>query len=603
MCNGGGGEERKGSESGDTATVYIAQKANAALTLPVFLAGTYATQHRVQVNTVFQITNSARSFDGAAELITIEGDKLVDTAVLPYILQLLGSSGQGQGRQSEVEEWLDRLWQLTASDFKALDTPIKELESHLTLRSYIVGHAVTLADIAIWGALRGNRVIVGLRRKSQNINRWFSFIESAYPWLPEAVAAFQVQARQNKAAAKPKGANYNIDLENTRNGIVCRFLPEPSGYLHIGHASRGVLICHSILYDLSLLGITPDCISYSSDYFQQMYDACTELIKHGKAYADNTVKDVMQDQRKNGIANACREMSEGKQWCIRAKISVDDINKALRDPVIYPTYDFCAPCLDSIEGVTHALRTNEYRDHFSRLNFIRTVLSKRKLTIFVDEGVVWGWDDPRMPTVRGICRRGCIIPALREFILRQGPSQNIKNIDSIAARYTAIPKPNAVTAIIDSVDETSSFRRPKHNNNPDDNSMNWGNAIVLSKTSDVQTGRISALKLKLDLMSDLKKTGKKITWLAKEPRKMIPVELFSFNHLINKDKLDKDEELTSCLTKPSHFLTEAWADCNVLALSADDIIQSDRTGSYRADRAYRDGQPLALFNIPTGKGA
>ncbi|KAL4960887.1 tRNA synthetases class I, catalytic domain-containing protein [Aspergillus stella-maris] len=578
------------------ATLYIAQKTNTALTLPVFLAGAYAAHHGVQLSTVFQDTNSAGSSDGAAELVTTEGDKLVDTAVLPCILQLVGSSGKRQGRQSEI----NRLCPLTVTDFRALDTPIQELESHLTLRSYIVGHSLTLADIVIWGALRSNRVIAGIRRTSHNISRWFSYIESAYGWLPEAVAAFQGQAQQSKAAVKPQGVNYNIGLKNTENGIICRFPPEPSGYLHIGHAkaallndyfaheygdSRGVLICRfddtnpskefqefqdSILYDLSLLGITPDRISYSSDYFQQMYDACTELIKSGKAYADNTVKDLMQDQRKNGIASACREMSDGKQWCIRAKISVDDANKALRDPVIYrcnhwphhrtatswkiyPTYDFCAPYLDSIEGVTQALRTNEYRDRnpqyrwvqnalgirqvdiwdFSRLNFIRTVLSKRKLTIFVDEGVVWGWDDPRMPTVRGIRRRGCTIPALRDFILRQGPSQNIvnmdwtqfwavnkKHIDSIAVRYTTISKLNAVTAIIDGVDDTSSFRRPKHNKNPelgtkevmvskevvvsqDDAQsfqgnevitlMNWGNAIVLSKTSDAQTGRISAL--------------------------------------------------------------------------------------------------------------
>jgi glutamyl-tRNA synthetase len=174
-----------------------------------------------------------------------------------------------------------------------------------------------------------------------------------------------------------------------------------------------------------------------------MYGACVGLITSGKAYADNTIKEVMQDQRMKGIASACRGMSveetlahfqemksgsqDGLQWCIRAKISIDNVNKALRDPVIYrcnhrlhhrtgsawkiyPTYDFCAPYLDSAEGVTHALRTNEYRDRnpqyhwiqnalglrsveiwdFSRLNFVRTVLSKRKLTTFVDESVVWG---------------------------------------------------------------------------------------------------------------------------------------------------------------------------------------------------------------------
>jgi len=162
----------------------------------------------------------------------------------------------------------------------------------------------------------------------------------------------------------------------------------------------------------------------------------------------------MRDQRMNGVPSARRESAveeslsrfaematgstEGKRWCIRAKISFSDPNKAMRDPVIYrcndlphhrtgtkykiyPTYDFCCPIVDSIEGVTHALRTNEYRDRnpqynwmldalelrrvevwdFGRLAFVYTLLSKRKLKWFVEENHVKGWDDPRFPTVRG----------------------------------------------------------------------------------------------------------------------------------------------------------------------------------------------------------
>lgn len=162
----------------------------------------------------------------------------------------------------------------------------------------------------------------------------------------------------------------------------------------------------------------------------------------------------MQKERFDGIASKHRDDSvednlkhfeemktgsvEGQRWCIRAKISFENPNKALRDPVIYrcnllphhrtgdkwkiyPTYDFACPVVDSLEGVTHALRTNEYRDRnpqyqwmikalgirkvniwdFSRLNFVYTLLSKRKLHWFVDNKHVSGWDDPRFPTVRG----------------------------------------------------------------------------------------------------------------------------------------------------------------------------------------------------------
>jgi glutamyl-tRNA synthetase len=169
---------------------------------------------------------------------------------------------------------------------------------------------------------------------------------------------------------------------------------------------------------------------------------------------------------------------------------MQDKNKALRDPVIYrcnliphphtgtrfkmyPTYDFVCPIVDSLEGVTHALRTNEYRDRnpqyewflkalnlrwvhiwdYSRLNFVYTLLSKRKLTWFVDNGHVTGWDDPRFATVRGIRRRGMTIEALRTYILSQGASQrelslewdklwnvNKKVIDPTAPRHTALNK-------------------------------------------------------------------------------------------------------------------------------------------------------------------
>ncbi|KAF4748942.1 hypothetical protein FOZ63_022195, partial [Perkinsus olseni] len=151
----------------------------------------------------------------------------------------------------------------------------------------------------------------------------------------------------------------------------------------------------------------------------------------------------------------------GQKCVVRAKISMTHKNRCMRDPSFYrvitdvphhkwgfqykayPTYDFCCPIIDSIEGVTHALRTIEYADRneqyhwvidtlglrdvtiyeFSRSNFVHTVLSKRKLTWFVDHGYVSGWDDPRFPTVRGVLRHGMTVDALRDFVLTQGASK------------------------------------------------------------------------------------------------------------------------------------------------------------------------------------
>jgi glutamyl-tRNA synthetase len=424
------------------------------------------------------------------------------------------------------------------------------------------------------------------------------------------------------------------------------------------------------------------------------------MIKDGNAYADDTLQEKMRDERMNGIASARRNESvednlarfeemkkgteEGIKWCIRAKISVDDTNKAMRDPVIYrcnpeshhrtgstwkiyPTYDFCCPIVDSIEGVTHALRTTEYNDRdaqyqwilkalklrhvynwgFARLNFVKTLLSKRKLQRIVDTGFVDGWDDPRMPTVRGVRRRGVTIPALREFILKQGPSKNIVNqdwfafwatnkkyIDPIAARYTAIEEAAKVpVTVVGAREGVHIEEKDKHAKFPlgkkkvvfssnilleqaDAQSfaqdeeitlMNWGNAIVrkishsinpLASPSGLKT--VTGLELELHLQGDVKKTSKKVTWLSAD-QNLVPVELHEFDYLITKDKLEEGDELEKCLNPKTRTVTKAIADCNVAQLKVDDVFQFDRKGYFRVDRPFMHGEPLVAFLIPTGK--
>lgn len=282
--------------------------------------------------------------------------------------------------------------------------------------------------------------------------------------------------------------------------------------------------------------------------------------------------------------------------------------------------------VDSIEGVTHALRTTEYagrNEHyawfqdtldlrhvqlwdFARISFIRTFLSKRKLKQVVDTRVVDSWNDPRMPTVRGILRRGSTVAALRQFRLKQGQNRNVvsmdwtilwamnlKVIDPAAARHTAVETKNMVRAkIINGPGESYFATQPRH---PKQSSMGtkdvlyssdillkqadaatfllgeaitlmkWGNAMVkrIDRTDDTVVG----MELVLNLEGDFRKTDKKVTWLATDASKssLVPAELWEFDYLLTKEMLTKKDtsELEEYLTPKSALCTNAVCEANV----------------------------------------
>ncbi|CAD0092133.1 unnamed protein product [Aureobasidium vineae] len=636
---------------------------------------------------------------------------------------------------THIAEWQKRAEAFKPLNLKQIEGPIAELDAHLTLRTYIVGYSVTDADLDVWKAIRGNRIAHSSVIKQGlyiNVSRWFNFIEESERPVVELASRGKEMAK--KAEGKSDQGNYDIGLEGTEKGVVTRFPPEPSGYLHIGHAKaallndyfahkkyQGKLILRfddtnpsnekqefedSIVKDLELMGIKPDQVTHTSDYFQELYDAAVKMIKSGNAYADNTPQEQLRDERMKLIDSKHRNDSiednlahfeemkkgipEGTTWFIRAKINMQDPNGAMRDPVIYrcnpqahhrtgdawkiyPTYDFACPVVDAVEGVTHALRTTEYNDrdaqfqwmlkamdlrhvynwNFARMAFVRTFLSKRKLTKIVDKGDVWGWDDPRMPTVRGIRRRGMTVPALQEFILSQGPSKSItlmdwtkiwatnkKYIDPIAGRYTAIDTKDKVTVTVTGAPATHTDMKDLHAKNPavgqkkvvfsknilldqvdaasfaegeEITLMNWGNAIVKSKSTTVVdalksplatlsgNAPISSMELELHLQGDVKKTSKKVTWLSAD-QELIPVKLYEFDYLLTKDKLEEEDDFEKFLNPNTSTLTECLADCNVADLKEDDIMQFDRKGFYRVDKAFKNGEPAVFFQIPTGKG-
>ena len=237
----------------------------------------------------------------------------------------------------------------------------------------------------------------------------------------------------------------------------------------------------SIISDIDWLGYKPDGIYYASDYFEEMYDRAIILIKKGLAYVDeSTAEEIKKDRGSTlvkGVDSKYRnrsieenlflfeEMKIGRKpegsCVLRLKIDMKSPNMNLRDPVIYrisfekhhhrgsdwkiyPMYDFAHPLEDSIEGITHSLCSLEFEDHrplydwiithtemksiprqieFGRLNIENTIMSKRYLKELVERNLVEGWDDPRLPTLKGLRRRGFTPNSIKKFIIDAGLSK------------------------------------------------------------------------------------------------------------------------------------------------------------------------------------
>ncbi len=373
---------------------------------------------------------------------------------------------------------------------------------------------------------------------------------------------------------RPESINFLREIINDDNRtgkfkgqVYTRFPPEPNGYLHIGHAKSICLnfglardyggkcnlrfddtnptkeeqeYVDSIIADVRWLGFDwEDRLYYASDYFDQLYEWATHLIKDGKAYVDDLSADQMREHRgtltDGGKDSPYRnrsieenldlfermkkgEFPDGTR-VLRAKIDMASPNLNMRDPVmyrirhadhqrtgnkwcIYPMYDWAHGECDSIEGITHSICTLEYADHrplydwyldnidvmhhpqqieFARLSMTYTLTSKRKLLKLVQDKHVKGWDDPRMPTISAMRRRGYTPEALRDFCDRIGvaKSNNIIEIGLLEAcvrqdlnlhaqRIMAVLHPLKLVITNypeDQVDELSAI------NNPEDESM------------------------------------------------------------------------------------------------------------------------------------
>ncbi len=318
--------------------------------------------------------------------------------------------------------------------------------------------------------------------------------------------------------------------------------PEPNGYLHIGHAKAicmdfGIArdyngVCNlrfddtnpvkedveyvdSIMEDIQWLGYQWGNVYFASDYFQQLWDFATDLIKRGLAYVDEqsaeeiakqkgspTVPGTESPYRNRPVEESLElfnkmnsgEIAEGAM-VLRAKVDMASPNMHFRDPIMYriitdhphhrtgyswkayPMYDFAHGQSDYFEGVTHSictlefevhrplydwfidqLKTDDYRPRqieFNRLNITYTVMSKRKMLQLVQEGLVSGWDDPRMPTLCGLRRRGYTPEAIHNFIEKIGYTKYEGIIDVSLLEHSAREILNStatrVSAVLDPV--------------------------------------------------------------------------------------------------------------------------------------------------------
>ncbi|XP_072237126.1 bifunctional glutamate/proline--tRNA ligase isoform X2 [Leuresthes tenuis] len=647
---------------------------------------------------------------------------------LARVAPALGLYGANMMEQTEVDQWLE-FSARRLCDQPCLTGALGELDKALSLRTFLVGHALTLADLSVWAALKGHSEWPSQGKSFPHVSRWFYFLSSQVPFSAVGNKYTSKKAPMNKSNSDEKKQDVGkfVELPGAEVGkVVVRFPPEASGYLHIGHAKAALLNQHYqvtfkgklimrfddtnpekekedfekvILEDVAMLQIHPDQFTYTSDHFPIIMKMAEQLLSEGKAYIDDTPPEQMKQEREQRVESECRnntveqnmkkwaEMKAGTAYgqtcCMRAKIDMNSNNGCMRDPTlyrcknaphprtgtaykVYPTYDFACPIVDSLEGVTHALRTTEYHDRdeqfywiisalrirkpyiweYARLNLNNTVLSKRKLTWFVDQGFVDGWDDPRFPTVRGVLRRGMTVDGLKQFIAAQGGSRSVVNmewdkiwafnkkvIDPVAPRYTALSSSYVVPVSVPEATEEMK-EVAKHPKNPEVGMkeiwygprvmiegadaetfsegevvtfINWGN-LIITKINKGADGKVVSLEARLNLDNkDYKKTTK-ITWLADtNSAPLLPAICVNYQPLISKAVITKDDDFKEYINKNSKLEEKMLGDPCLKNLKKGDIIQLQRRGFYICDESYEPvspnsckESPCVLIYIPDG---
>ena len=469
------------------------------------------------------------------------------------------------------------------------------------------------------------------------------------------------------------------ELQMTTTEVVTRFPPEPNGYPHIGHAKaviideeyarmyNGKLILRFddtnpmnekleyyevIKNDIEWLGVKPDIIKNTSDDILVIHEYGKKLTRNGDAYVCTCEINKIHKLRMQQVECPCRlnidnsdsnlerldKIFDGtyhhNEAIIRFRGNMQDRNTVMRDPTLFriieephpllgdkvqvwPTYDFAAPVEDSLDGVSHALRTKEYElrntlyldilgrlelrkpivVEFSRLEFDNMPVSKRKIKQLLDDGLITGWDDPRLLTLSAMRRRGFDPMAIRSFVLSLGltlaetkppfkslESMNRKIIDPIAIRLFFVKDPIMLTVI-----DGKNFMVTLSNHPTNDLGtrevevsnvfyISRDDAILLAEGDEVRLMELYNIKInEVDLENnkvitasylnnDLVQEMKKIQWVSDKNMTryniLVPKELY-LNNKFNPDSLES---------------IEGNAEASVLQLKAHTRLQFIRFG-------------------------
>ncbi|STX42746.1 glutamine tRNA synthetase [Legionella donaldsonii] len=453
---------------------------------------------------------------------------------------------------------------------------------------------------------------------------------------------------------------------------------------------------NAIIDDVKWLGFKWCEMTHSSDYYQQLYDYAVDLIKQGKAYVDSlsmeeirAYRGTLQEPgrespyRNRSVAEnldlfarmKAGEFADGAH-VLRARIDMQAGNVNMRDPVlyrirhahhqrtgdewcIYPMYDYAHPLSDALEKITHSLCTLEFQDHrplydwfinnlpvpakpvqteFARLNLSHTVTSKRKLRELVEKKIVTGWDDPRLPTLRGMRKRGYPAAALRQFCEIIGISRSDSVIDmslleecvrdelnKTAKRALCVVEPLKV--IIENYPEgkVEKLEAPFHPQDPQAGNrilpfsreiyiersdfmedppkkyfrlspgaeVRLRHAYVIRCTEVVhdEQGNISELRCTYDEdtlgknPSDRKIKGV-IHWVSCEQAH--PVAIYQFDRLFNDANPAREEDFLQFLNHDSLQVQEAFCEPSLAKQSLEEVFQFERLGYYCVNQLNND---------------